>query len=84
MIEKLLASRRRIEIKEYAKERWNIRKRDNDDMDARTAALVQEDVFRFIRKQNTRGVFSSILVAIAIKFAAKLINQWLEDWIDER
>ena len=80
MIERLIPGQRRIEIREYARERWNARATK----DARTAALVQEDTFRFIRKQKVTGLWSALLTAIAIKFAAKLINKWLEDLIDER
>lgn len=80
MIERLLDQRRRIEIREYAKERWRARATH----DARTAALVQEDTFRFIRNKKVTGIWSAILTAIAVKFAARLINQWLEDMIDER
>ena len=80
MIERLLDQQRRIEIREYARERWKARATN----DARTAALVQEDTFRFIRNKKVTGLWSAILTAIAVKFAARLINQWLEDLIDER
>lgn len=80
MIEKLLNRRRRIEIRDYARERWNARSAK----DASTAALVQEDTFRFIRNRKVTGLWSAMLTAIAVKFAARLINQWLEDLIDER
>tara|TARA_R100000742_G_C4236198_1_gene56765 strand:- start:222 stop:464 length:243 start_codon:yes stop_codon:yes gene_type:complete len=80
MIEKLIPRHRRIEIRDYARERWNVR----DTKDARTAALVQEDTFRFIRKKKVTGLWSALLTAVAIKFAARLINNWLEELIDER
>jgi len=80
MIERLIDRERRTQIREYARERWRARATK----DARTAALVQQDVFRFIRQKKVTGVWSAILTAIAVKFAAKLINKWLEDLIDER
>lgn len=80
MIERLIPWQHRIEIREYAKERWNARATK----DAQTAALVQEDTFRFIRRQKVTGLWSAVVTWIAIKFAAKIINKWLEDVIDER
>tara|TARA_R100000951_G_scaffold30580_1_gene26265 strand:+ start:954 stop:1208 length:255 start_codon:yes stop_codon:yes gene_type:complete len=80
MIEKLLDRQRRIEIRDYARERWNARATQ----DARTASLVQEDTFRFIRNRKVTGIWSAVLTAIAVRFAARLINKWLEDLIDER
>ena len=80
MIEKLIPGERRIEIKEYARERWNARATK----DARTAALVQQDTFRFIRRKKVSGLWSALVTAVALKFAARWINKWLEDVIDER
>tara|TARA_R110000851_G_scaffold123182_1_gene252857 strand:- start:680 stop:937 length:258 start_codon:yes stop_codon:yes gene_type:complete len=84
MIERLLGNNRRIEIRDYARERWKARRSPGGNIDAATASLVQEDVFRFIRRKKVGGVWSMLLMQIAMKFAARLINKWLEDLIDEK
>ncbi len=84
MIERLLDRSARLEIREYAKDRWDARRWANGKMDADTAALVQEDVFRFIRKRKVRSIWSMILMQIALKYAAKLITNWLEGYIDAK
>lgn len=79
-MERLLSQQRRIEIRDYARDRWNARATQ----DARTASLVQEDTFRFIRNKKVTGIWSAVLTAVAVRFAARLVNKWLEDLIDER
>ncbi|MFZ9077488.1 MAG: hypothetical protein ACO23H_03070 [Alphaproteobacteria bacterium] len=86
MIERVLRKAERESIRKYAKQSWDNRARTGK-MDARKASMVQQDVARWIksRKQRTQGIFATIFMHIAIKFAMALITKWLQEAVgDER
>ena len=84
MIERALRKSDRDRIRKYARERWESRLRHDGKMSADTASLIQQDVFRYIRRTKVGGgIFSAILIKIAMTFAAALIRKWLENWLED-
>ena len=80
-----LSKQQRFKIREMADQEWFAQMARRSQMRERESLEVRERVIkRLSRDYKVEGVLGSVLFAIAVKFAAKVIENMLREYFQEQ